>query len=72
VDFLATLYIEGENTYTIEDGNKIVSVIVDRKLHRLSREAMALFEAKHDEWELNICKKYPHDAFIGGNLKCTS
>ena len=66
VDYLATLYIEGEQTYTIEDGEKVVSVMVDRKMYALSPEAMELFENLHDEWELNICEKYPHDLLIGG------
>ena len=66
VDYLATLYIEGEQTYTIEDGEKVVSVMVDRKMYALSPEAMKLFENLHDEWELNICEKYPHNLLIGG------
>ena len=44
VDYLATLYIEGEQTYTIEDGEKVISVMVDRKMYALSPEAMELFE----------------------------
>lgn len=63
---MATLYIEGEKTYTIEDSEKVVSVMVDRKMYALSPEAMDMFENIHDEWELNICEKYPHDLLIEG------
>lgn len=54
VEFLAEQYIEGEETYTIEEGEKVVSVIVDRTMYSLSPEAMGLFERIHDAWEL-IC-----------------
>lgn len=67
VDFLANLYIGGEETYTIEDGEKVVSVLDDRTMYALSPEAMSIFESIHDDWELGICEKYPHDALIGGN-----
>ncbi|XP_044169844.1 uncharacterized protein LOC122953907 [Acropora millepora] len=66
VEFLAEQYIEGEETYTIEEGEKVVSVIVDRTMYSLSPEAMELFERIHDAWELDICEKYPHDVLIGG------
>ena len=55
-----------ENTHTREDSEKVVSVMVDRKMYALSAEAMEMFENIHDEWELNICEKYPHDLLIGG------
>ena len=61
VEFLASLYVQGEQTYSIEDGEKIVSVIVDRTMYTLSPEAMKMFEDIHDDWELSICKKFPHD-----------
>ena len=64
VDHLATLYIEGEHTYTIEDSEKVVSVMVDRKVYALSAEDMEMFENIYDEWELNICEKYLHDLLI--------
>ena len=38
--------------------------MVDRKMYALSAEAMEMFENIHDEWELNICEKYPHDLLI--------
>lgn len=63
---MATLYIEGEDSYTIEDSDKIVSVVVGRKKYALSNNAMKMFENIHDEWELSICEKYPHDLLIGG------
>ena len=70
MDFLAEQYIEGEQTYTIEEGEKVVSVIVDRTMYSLSPEAMELFEKIHDAWELDICEKYPHDVLIGGRTIC--
>ena len=66
MDFLASLYVQGEQTYSIEDGDKIVSVIVDRTMYTLSPEAMKMFEDIHDDWELSICEKFPHDVLIGG------
>ena len=66
VDFLAILYLQGEQTYSIEDGDKIVSVIVDRTMYALSPEAMKMFEDIQDDWELSICEKFPHDVLIGG------
>ena len=66
MDFLASLYVHGEETYSIEDGEKIVSVIVDRTTYTLSSEAMKMFEDIHDDWELSICEKFPHDVLIGG------
>ena len=66
VKYLTQLYIEGEDTYTIEDEDKITSVEVFRRKYVLSQEAMNSFEKIHDEWELQICEKYPHDALIGG------
>lgn len=66
VDFLVQLYIEGETTYCIEDEEKLTSVEVKRKKFTLSKEAIDCFQKIHDEWELNVCKKYPHDALVGG------
>jgi hypothetical protein len=67
VEFLAELYTEGETTYTIEEGDRVTKVIVDRLQFDLSTEARNQFELIHDEWELSVCEKYPHDAFVGGN-----
>ena len=53
MDFLASLYVQGEQTNSIEDGDKIVSVTVDRTMY-------------DDDWELSICEKFPHDVLIGG------
>ena len=64
VDYLAFLYSEREHTYTIEDSEKVVSVMVDRKVYALSAEDMEMFENIYDEWELNICEKYLHDLLI--------
>ena len=66
VHFLATLYADGETTYVIEKDEKITNVIVDRKKYSLSQEALTTFENVHDDWEMNVCKKYPYEPLIGG------
>ena len=66
VQFLAELYIHGEKTYVIEKGERMTDVTVKRFPYKLTPEAMKAFEDIYDEWELNICKKYPHDSLIGG------
>ena len=48
MDFLASLYVQGEQTYSIEDGDNIVSVTVDRTVY-------------DDDWELSIREKFPPD-----------
>ena len=42
-------------------------MIVERKMYLLSEEAMEFFESLHDSWELEVCKKYPHNVLIAGN-----
>ena len=66
VEALTDLYIEGEETYTIEEGDKLTTVVVDRAKFVLTEEARSTFEAIHDEWEMTVCQKYPHDALVGG------
>ena len=66
VEALTDLYIEGEETYTIEEGDKLTSVVVDRFKFVLSDEARSNFETIHDEWEMRVCQKYPNDALVGG------
>lgn len=77
VKFLADLYVEGESTYVLEQGEKMANVMVKKRTeYKLSPDAMAAFEAKHDDdWEINICQRYPHDPLIGGkymsfNVSC--
>ena len=65
MEALADLYIEGEETYTIE-GHKLTTVIADRSRFILTEEARSSFETIHDEWETKVCQKYPHDALVGG------
>jgi NTP pyrophosphatase (non-canonical NTP hydrolase) len=43
-------------------------VSVERTEFTLSEEALEIFEAIHDNWELNICEKYQHDPLIGGTF----
>ena len=60
------LYVQGESTYAVEQCDKMTSVTVTRTKYKLSTDAMAAFEAIHDDWELNICQRYPHDLLTGG------
>ncbi|XP_015776962.1 PREDICTED: uncharacterized protein LOC107354970 [Acropora digitifera] len=62
------LYIHGETTYTIEENNKMKTVTVNRAQFFLSEEALSAFEMIHDNWELEVRKRNPHDAVVGGNL----
>ena len=63
VCFLVELYTEGESTFVIDNDDKIINVIVNRK-----RYAFTAFENIHDDWEMNVCKKYPYQPLIGGIL----
>lgn len=47
---------------------KVKTVSVNRTQFHLSEEAHAEYEYLHDEWEVNICKKHPHDPLIGGKI----
>ena len=44
----------------------MTTVFVERKQYSLSQDALSEFENIHDEWEMSICQKYPHDALVGG------
>jgi hypothetical protein len=44
----------------------LTNVTVTRTKYKLLSDAMAAFQAIHDDWELNICQRYPHDPLIGG------
>lgn len=66
VEFLTDLYIDGEESYSVEEGDKMTTVFVERKQYSLSQDALSEFENIHDEWEMSICQKYPHDALVGG------
>ena len=68
VCFLAELYTEGESTFVIENDHKITNVIVNRKRYTLAADASTAFENIHDDWEMNVCKKYPYEPLIGGIL----
>ena len=66
VEFLADLYVQGESTHDVQQWEKMTNVTVTRIKYELSKDAMVAFEAIHDDWELNICQRYPHDPLIGG------
>lgn len=63
---MSDLYGNGQTTYTIQDDNKITTVIVERQHFDLTEPARQAFEAVHDQWELTVCEKYPYDPLIGG------
>ena len=44
------------------------TVSVNRTEFHLSEEAQAEYESLHDEWEVEICKKHPHDPLIAGTI----
>lgn len=64
---MTDLYIHGEKTFEIEENGKCKSVSVNRTGYELTGEAVKEFKKIHDEWELEVCKKNPHDALLGGN-----
>ncbi|XP_078364593.1 uncharacterized protein LOC144649007 [Oculina patagonica] len=66
VEFLTDLYIDGEDTYSIKEGDKMPTVFVESKKFQLSEEAEAHFKFIRDKWEMSVCKKNPHDALIQG------
>lgn len=66
VHFLATLYANGETTYTIEDDDKVTTVMVEREMFTLTEAANQAFATVHDKWEMNVCRKYRHDDFVAG------
>ncbi len=68
VCFLAELYTEGESTFVIDNDDKITNIIVNGKRYTLSADAFTAFENIHDDWEMNVCKKYPYQPLIGGIL----
>lgn len=44
------------------------TVTVNRAQFFLSEQALSAFEMLHANWELEVCKRNPHDAVVGGNL----
>ncbi|KAL9977025.1 hypothetical protein ACROYT_G014386 [Oculina patagonica] len=68
-NFLADLYIRGESTFQIEDNGKQKVMSVERAEFYLTDEAVNVFRRIHDEWEIEVCKRNPHDALIGDIFK---
>ena len=68
VDLLTTLFVNGENTFKINDDNKIIDVKVTRQPFHLTDSAKEQFVKMHDDWEINICKKYHYDTLISGKF----
>lgn len=66
VNLLTTLYENGETTFVIDDKKKPVDVKVTRKSYPLSKPAKDKFIKIHDDWEINMCKKYHFDTLISG------
>ncbi len=59
VCFLVELYTEGESTFVIDNDDKIINVIVNRKRYTLSADAFTAFENIHDDWEIECLQKVP-------------
>ena len=66
VNLLTTFFLDGEKTFKINDDTKIVDVKVTRQVYHLSPEAKEDFTKIHDDWEINMCKKYNYDTLISG------
>lgn len=71
-NFLASHYIHGEKTFEVEEDGKRKTVKVERTEFNLTEKAISAFKVIHDEWELEVCKKNPHDALLGGNSATNS
>ena len=71
VDLLANLFIEGEDTFSIHDERTVTDVKVTRKQFCLSEDAEEQFTKIHDDWEINMCKKYRFDKLISGEYVMT-
>ena len=56
VHFLATLYANGETTYTIDDDDNVTTVMVEREMFTLTEAANQAFATVHDKWEMNVCR----------------
>ena len=69
VQFLTNLYIDGEDTFTKYNDEKIVNVQVNREQYRLSEEAKLLFAQIHDDWEINVCKQHQSDVLLSGRFQ---
>lgn len=55
VEVFIDFYIEGEEIYIIEEGDKLIIVIVDRFRFVLIEEVRVIFEIIYDEWEMIVC-----------------
>ncbi|CAB4036868.1 Hypothetical predicted protein, partial [Paramuricea clavata] len=64
VEFLTNLYIDGEKTFSKTEVGKIVDVKVEREQYIFSPEAKSLFAQIHDNWEMNVCKKFQSDVLL--------
>lgn len=58
-----------ETTFEIEQQGKVKIVTVDRTVFQLTDEALNVFKDIHNEWEIDVCEKNPHDALLVGNSK---
>ena len=65
-NLLTTLYENGESTFVIDDEKNPVDVKVTRKSYPLNKQAKDEFIKIHDDWEINMCKKYLFDRLISG------
>ena len=69
VALLTELYLAGVKTFDIMEVGKIVEVKVKRKEFVLSQQAKMVFAKIHDDWEMNMCKRFDNDTLVSG--KCS-
>ena len=66
VGLLTELYLAAEDTFQITEVGKIVDVKIERKQFVLSEEAKELFAKIHDEWEMEVCRRFENDSLVSG------
>ena len=64
--------MKGEDTFDIDDETTVTDVTVTRKEFCLSEDAEGQFTKIHDDWEMNVCKKYRFDTLISGEYVMTN
>lgn len=71
VGLLTELYLSGEETFNITEVGKVIDVKIERKQFVLSEEAKELFAKIHDEWEMEVCKRFENDSLVSGRYHTT-
>ena len=66
VGLLTELYLAAEDTFEITEVGKMTDVKIERKQFVLSEEAKELFEKNHEEWEMEVCRRFENDSLVSG------